>query len=47
MIRLKKQLKQLQESQANVNQVHGSLDYLYKPSTPAGSGVGGQWQQRS
>lgn len=34
-------IKQLQESQANVNQVHGSLDYLYKPSTPTGSGVGG------
>jgi len=34
-------IKQLQESQANVNQVHGSIDYLYKPSTPTGS-VGGK-----
>lgn len=34
-------IRQLQESQANVQQVHGSLDYLYKPSTPTGSGGGG------
>lgn len=33
-------IKQLQDSQVNVNQVHGSLDYLYKPNTPSGSGGG-------
>ncbi len=33
-------IRQLQESQANVRQVHGSLDYLYKPSSPTGSGGG-------
>lgn len=31
-------IRQLQESQANVRQVHGSLDYLYKPSSPTSSG---------
>lgn len=31
-------IRQLQESQANVRQVHGSLDYLYRPST---GGAGG------
>ena len=34
-------IRQLQESQASVQQVHGSLDYLYKPDTPTGSGGGG------
>lgn len=34
-------IRQLQESQANSQQVHGSLDYLYKPSTPTGSSGGG------
>jgi len=34
-------IRQLQESQASVRQVHGSLDYLYRPSSPAGSGSGG------
>lgn len=29
-------IRQLQESQANVRQVHGSLDYLYRPSSPNG-----------
>ncbi|HXH74078.1 MAG TPA: hypothetical protein VNJ08_03890 [Bacteriovoracaceae bacterium] len=31
-------IKQLQESQANMNQVHGSIDHLYKPSTATGFG---------
>lgn len=31
-------IRQLQESQANVRQVHGSLDYLYRPNT---GGAGG------
>lgn len=35
-------IRQLQESQANVQQVHGSLDYLYKPSGYGGSGGGGK-----
>lgn len=35
-------IKQLQESQASVRQVHGSLDYLYRPSTPVGTGSGGR-----
>jgi type IV secretory pathway VirB10-like protein len=35
-------IRQLQESQASVHQVHGSLDYLYRPSSPAGSGSGGR-----
>lgn len=30
-------IRQLQESQASVRQVHGSLDYLYRPSSPVGS----------
>lgn len=36
-------IRQLQESQVNVRQVHGSLDYLYRPTTTAGStgGSGG------
>lgn len=33
-------IRQLQESQASVRQVHGSLDYLYKPSSPSVSGGG-------
>lgn len=33
-------IRQLQESQANVRQVHGSLDYLYRPSSSVGSGGG-------
>ena len=40
-------IKQLQESQANVNQVHGSLDYLYKPSIATGSGGGGGGKDRN
>lgn len=40
-------IRQLQESQANVRQVHGSLDYLYKPSSPSGSGGGRSEQDRS
>jgi type IV secretory pathway VirB10-like protein len=40
-------IRQLQESQANVRQVHGSLDYLYKPSGPSGSGGGRSEQDRS
>lgn len=36
-------IRQLQESQVNVRQVPGSLDYLYKPSSPVGgSGTGGR-----
>jgi hypothetical protein len=31
-------IRQFQESQANVRQVHGSLDHLYRPSTSTGSG---------
>jgi type IV secretory pathway VirB10-like protein len=33
-------IRQLQESQASGRQVHGSLDYLYRPSSPVGSGGG-------
>lgn len=33
-------IRQLQESQASVRQVHGSLDYLYRPSSPVGSSSG-------
>lgn len=33
-------IKQLQESQVNVRQVHGSLDHLYRPSSPVGSSGG-------
>lgn len=40
-------IRQLQESQANVQQVHGSLDYLYKPSPPVGSGGGRSNPDRS
>lgn len=41
-------IRQLQESQANAHQVHGSLDYLYKPNAPTGSGgVGSNGQDRS
>lgn len=35
-------IRQLQESQVNVRQVPGSLDYLYRPSNPVGSGGGGK-----
>ena len=35
-------IRQLQESQVNVRQVPGSLDYLYRPSSPVGSGGGGK-----
>jgi type IV secretory pathway VirB10-like protein len=38
-------LRQLQESQANVGQVHGSLDYLYRPNAPIGSGGKGNSNQ--
>ncbi len=31
-------LKQLQESQVNIKQIHGSLDYLYRPNTPISTG---------
>ncbi len=34
-------IRQLQESQASVRQVHGSLDYLYRPSSSVGPGSGG------
>lgn len=40
-------IRQLQESQVNVRQIPGSLDYLYKPSSPAGSGGGHGNQDRS
>lgn len=33
-------IRQFQESQASVQQVHGSLDYLYRPDAPTGSGGG-------
>lgn len=33
-------IKQLKDSQVNLQQVHGSLDYLYQPSKPTGSGGG-------
>lgn len=38
-------IRQLQESQVNVRQIPGSLDYLYRPSRPAGSGGGGRSDQ--
>jgi hypothetical protein len=38
-------IRQLQESQVNVRQVPGSLDYLYRPSSPTGSGGGGKSDQ--
>lgn len=38
-------IRQLQESQASVRQVHGSLDYLYRPSIPSGSGGGSRAEQ--
>ena len=38
-------IKQLQDSQANAQQVHGSLDYLYQPDSPSGSGGGGKSNQ--
>lgn len=34
-------IRQLQESQVNVSQVHGSLDYLYRPNAPTASPSGG------
>lgn len=34
-------LRQFQESRTNAQQVHGSLDYLYRADTPAGNGSGG------
>lgn len=34
-------IKQLQESQVSMRQVHGSLDYLYRPNTPS-TGSGGR-----
>lgn len=40
-------IRQLQESQASVRQVHGSLDYLYKPSGSSGAGSGRSGQDRS
>lgn len=33
-------LNQIQESQAGMRQVHDSLDHLYRPDTPSGSGGG-------
>lgn len=33
-------IRQLQESQVNVRQVHGSLDYLYRPTSSSGSAGG-------
>lgn len=33
-------LRQFQESRSNAQQVHGSLDYLYRPDPPTGSGGG-------
>lgn len=39
-------IRQLQESQANVRQVHGSLDYLYRPST-GGAGGGNATPDRN
>lgn len=33
-------IKQFRESQASMRQVHGSLDYLYQPTTSLGSGGG-------
>ena len=38
-------IRQLQESQVNVRQIPGSLDYLYRPSSPASSGGGGRSDQ--
>lgn len=38
-------IRQFQESQASASQVHGSLDYLYRPSSPVGSGGGGKGGQ--
>lgn len=35
-------IRQLQESQVNTQNVHSSLDYLYKPSGGMGSGGGGR-----
>ena len=40
-------IRQLQESQANVRQVHGSLDYLYRPSSSTGSGGGSSTSDRN
>jgi hypothetical protein len=40
-------IRQFQESQANVRQVHGSLDYLYRPSSPIGSGGGSSTPDRN
>lgn len=34
-------IRQLKESQVNVSQVHGSLDYLYRPNAPTASPSGG------
>lgn len=38
-------IKQLQESQVNVNQVHGSLDYLYRQDSPNKNLGGGKANQ--
>jgi type IV secretory pathway VirB10-like protein len=41
-------LRQMQESQVSVQQVHGSLDHLYRPDSPTGSdGNGKTGQDRS
>lgn len=34
-------LRQFQDSRSNAQQVHGSLDYLYRPDSPSGTGGGG------
>ncbi|MCK6597037.1 MAG: TrbI/VirB10 family protein, partial [Bdellovibrionaceae bacterium] len=39
-------IRQLQESQVNVRQVHGSLDYLYRPTSSSGSAGGGNSPDR-
>jgi type IV secretory pathway VirB10-like protein len=40
-------LRQLQESQANIGQVHGSLDHLYRPNPQVRSGNGGNTPDRN